>query len=155
MQTKVMRYQIIKPVDCNWNELGDVLRNIQYETRQVLNKTIQLCWEWQGFSSEYKKVNDVYPKPNDILNYSLRGFCYDKISKEFTKLHTGNLSSTLARATQKWNTDLKEIIKGDRSIANFRADVPIDLHNKSIKLIIDNNDYFVIMSLISSKYNKI
>jgi hypothetical protein len=53
--TKVMRYQIIKPVNDSWDVFGKVLREIQRETRTALNKTIQLCWKWQRFSAEYKE----------------------------------------------------------------------------------------------------
>lgn len=154
MSTKVMRFQIIKPVDCDWNELGKILRDIQFETRQVLNKTIQICWEWQGFSSDYKKRYEVFPQPKDVLHYTLSGYCYSRISKDYTKLQTGNLSSTITRATQRWKTDLTDILKGIKSISNFRADVPIDLHNKSVHLFKEGEKYFANLSLLSKTYMK-
>jgi len=50
-----MRFQIVKLVNL-WDVIGKILREIQRETRTALNKTIQLCWEWQGFSAKYKKL---------------------------------------------------------------------------------------------------
>lgn len=76
---KVMRYQIIKPLDVSWDEFGKVLRSIQKETRKVLNHTINLCWEYQGFSSEYKEVKGIYPVKREILNYSsMHGYAYSR-----------------------------------------------------------------------------
>jgi putative transposase len=69
MTTKVMRYKIIKPINCEWKLLGKVLRDIQYDTRHILNKTIQCFWEWQWFSSDYKKQYGLSIKSSDISSY--------------------------------------------------------------------------------------
>jgi len=148
-----MKYQIIKPIDSDWNTFGKVLRDIQFDTRQIMNKTIQLCWEWHGFSADYKAANEVYPKARDILGYSgIDGYCYDKLKSVFTKHNTGNLTTSINKAVQRWKTDLKEIILGNKSIASFRSNVPIDLHNKSISLTKDGSNYYADLSLASKTY---
>lgn len=149
-----MKYQIIKPIDSDWNTFGKVLRDIQYDTRQIMNKTIQLCWEWYGFSAEYKAVHEVYPNTREILGYSgIDGYCYDKLKSIFTKHNTANLTTSINKAVQRWKTDLKDIISGNKSIANFRSNVPIDIHSKSITLIKDDC-YYVSLSLVSNSYKK-
>ena len=47
-----MRYRIIKPVDCDWGEFGKILRDLQYKTKHILNKTIQYAWEYDNFSAD-------------------------------------------------------------------------------------------------------
>ena len=31
----------------------EILREIQYEVRQIANKTVQMCWEWQGIAQSW------------------------------------------------------------------------------------------------------
>lgn len=151
LPTKVMKYQIIKPVDCEWDVLGKVLRDIQYDTRQIMNKTIQLCWEWQGFSSEYKLKFETYPKPREVLGYSgLDGYCYDRLKTVFPRLNTANLTTSIRKAVQRWKTDNKEILTGAKSIANYKANVPIDLHNNSLSVYKDKDSYYAKLSLAST-----
>jgi IS605 OrfB family transposase len=153
--TKVMRYEVIKPLDCSWKELGDILFNIQGETRNALNKTIQYCWEWAGFSADYKAKNNEYPNPKNIIGLSgVSSLAYQKLSALYTKPNTGNLSMSIRKACQRWNTDLKEILRGDKTVPNFRKDCPIDLHNKNISIFYNMQDgrYFVNLSLLSNSY---
>ena len=153
--TKVMRFQIIKPLDCEWDLLGQVLREIQYETRQILNKSIQLSWEYNGFSNDYKKIHGDYPKSKDILNYSnIFGYAYNKLKQEYIKLNTGNLSQTIKRGTDKFKSDMADILKGNKSIPNFKKNCPIDLKSKSIQIYKEEDSYMANISLISNNYKK-
>lgn len=152
---KVIRYQIIKPMDATWKEFGDILYALQKDTREVMNKSIQLCWEYSGFSAEYKKVNEVYPKAKDILKYAgVDGYCYDQLKYEYNKFNSSNYTCTVIKATERWKNDLKEILRGNKSIASFRKDMPLDLHNKSLTLRKEDNSYYINLSLISNTYKK-
>jgi IS605 OrfB family transposase len=155
MATKVMKYQIIKPIDCDWDMLGRILRDIQYDTRQIMNKTIQLCWEYQGFSADYKNAYGVYPKASEIFDYkTLDGYCDKVIREQYTRLYTANLSTTLRKAIKRWKTDLPELTRGQKSIASFKADIPIDLHNKSITVECEGKNYYAVLALASNSYKK-
>jgi hypothetical protein len=35
-----MRYKIIKPVDCDWKDFAKMMRELQQETRAIMNKTV-------------------------------------------------------------------------------------------------------------------
>lgn len=153
--TKVTKIQIIKPIDCDWQLFGKILRDIQYETRLILNKSTTLAWEWEGFSSEYKLKHNEYPSTKDILNYSnVMGYAYDKLKNIFTKLNTGNLSQTIKRATDKFKTDRTEILKGNKPPSTYGKDQPIDIKSSMIQLTNDNNAYYANLSLISNSYKK-
>lgn len=155
LPTKVMKYQIIKPDDCEWSVLGKVFRDIQYDTRQIMNKTIQLCWEWQGFSSEYKLRYETFPKTREVLGFSgLDGYCYDRLKTIFPRLHTANLTTSIRKAVQRWKTDYKEILSGAKSIASYKANVPIDIHNNCISVYKEKDVYYTKLSLISTSLKK-
>ena len=152
---KTMRYQIIKPLDCDWKQFGQILRDINYETRQILNKSIQFAWEYEGFSSDYKKKFDKYPKTKDFLNYaSVHGYAYNKLKSEYIKLNSGNLAQTIKRATDKFKSDRLDILKGNKSIPNFKKDCPIDVVKSSIQIYYEDKSYMANLSLISNHYKK-
>ncbi|MGG0939209.1 transposase [Brevibacillus centrosporus] len=157
--TKVMRYQIIKPIDDDWNTLGEVLRTIQRETRTALNKTIQLAWEWQGFSSSYKEIHGTYPMPRDILEKKKGGnvgsidhFAYDNLKDECRHIYTTNLVQTIKRAADRWKTDVKDILRGDKSIPTFKKDCPLDIVPQAFSLIKEESNYILQASLIGKTY---
>ena len=152
---KIMRFQIVKPVNDSWEEVGQVLRDLQYNTRKMMNKTIQLCWEYHNFSSDYKAKYGMYPDMKEVLGYKMiNAYCSNRLKNEFNKIPSDIRDTTIMNTTKKWKSDLKEVMLGDRSIPNFRKDVPIDLHNRSIKVTKDNNDYVFRLSLLSEGYKK-
>lgn len=152
---KAMRFEIIKPMEMEWEDFKKILYDLRYETRAVLNKSLQYCWEYEGFSSDYKSKFDNYPKPQDVIGYKMIfGYIYSKISKDFTKPQTSSLSQTIKRATDKWKLDKKHILVGDKSIASFRKDIPIDIVSKSIKIYNEDSKYQANLSLLSTEYRK-
>lgn len=154
--SKVMKYEIIKPVDIDWNVFESVLRELQFETKNLMNKTIQLCWEWQGFSSDYKKENGEYPKLENHTKYkAITGFVYDRMKTQYNKFNTGNMSISIKSATDKWKSDLKDILRGEKSIPSYKKNVPIDIHGNSIKIKEVNKGGAILqLSLISSTHKK-
>lgn len=154
--TKVMRYQIIKPVGDNWNTLGEVLRTIQRETRTALNKTIQLAWEWQNFSSDYKDQHGTYPKPRDILEKkkggtvgSLAHYAYDRLKIECSRINTQNLIQTIKRADENWKADVKDILRGEKSIPVFKKDCPVYVVSQAFSIRKEPKGYVMQTSLMS------
>lgn len=55
--TKIVKlYLISEQIDKDGNrvdykEINSILWNLQKQTRDIKNKTVQLCWEWMNFSS--------------------------------------------------------------------------------------------------------
>jgi IS605 OrfB family transposase len=155
MPTQVVKLQIIKPTDCTWEILGKVLNELQYETRQILNKSVQLAWEYQGFSSDYKEKYGQYPKTKDILGYSnIHGYIYNQLTEKYKAINKGNMSQTIKRVTDKWKNDIKKILKGEISIPSYKKDTPIDIISNNIQIIQESNDYYVNLSLIGNEYKK-
>lgn len=135
--TKVVKVYLISKVlnkdgeKVEYENVCNILWQLQYETRQLKNKAVQLCWEWNNFQSDYYKENGSYPKDKDILNYSLSGYVYDRL-KDLTILNSGNLSATFQETIKAFKNNKADIIKGNKSIINYKTNQPIDLHNKSI-----------------------
>lgn len=152
---KVMKYQIIKPMDIDWKTLGNIFYTLQRETRDIRNKTSQLCWEYMGFTSDYKQKYDEYPKAKEVLGYSnMMGYVYNKLKDIYDKGNSGNRSVSIKDVADKWRSDTKEILRGDKLPPQYKKDVPIDVANKSIMIIKEDGNYYVNLSLLSNPYKK-
>ena len=80
-----------------YKDVCKMLWALQDQTRAIKNKTIQLAWEWNGFSSDYKAKHGVYPNQKDVLNYVFSGYAYDRL-KEESDMNTSNFTCTIRAA---------------------------------------------------------
>ena len=154
------------PLICNqYNRNGDLvdykdvyklLWNIQKQTREIKNKTIQYCWEFYNFSSDYYKTSGLYPKDKDTLGYTLTGFIYDKFKTGNTDMHSSNSSTSIRDACAAFNNAKTDFMRGDKSIISYKSDQPIDLHNKCIKIQFKDNTFYIGLKLLNiSAYKKL
>lgn len=131
-----------------YNDICKILWELQKQTREIKNKTIQLCWEYYNFRSDYYEKFQEYPKEKDILSYTLRGFVYDRFKTGYD-LYSGNCSTTTEEAIKEFKNSLSDVRKGTKSIINYRSNQPLELHKDAIKLQKEKEDYFVKLSLLN------
>lgn len=136
-----------------YKDICKILWTLQEQTRAIKNKTVQLLWEWNNFSSDYKKEHGEYPKEKDILNYSFNGFAYDRLKHE-SDMNTANLACALREAQKQFKAHLKDYIKGDRSILEYKSNQPLELHNKAIKLDYENKQFIFSLGLCNKGFAK-
>ena len=140
--------------EIHYSDVCKILWHLQDETRSVKNKTIQLLWEWNNFSSDYKKQFEVYPKPVDITNYKMiSGFIYDRIKNEYN-LYSGNFTTTIRNAEAQFKTGYTDYLKGSKSIIEYKNNQPLDLHNKAITLTYENGKFIFNLALLNRKSAK-
>ena len=137
-----------------YKDICRILWDLQKITREIKNKSVQLCWEWQGFASDYKKQTDNYPKDKDVLGYTLAGYIYDKTKD--SELITSSVSTTENLVIKAFNNDKKQILKGEKSILSFKENQPIDLHGNAIRLKYNETDknFYFSLSLLSKSGRK-
>lgn len=150
---KVVRIPLISNNPIDYQEINKILWKLQDQTRVIKNKTIQYAWEWNNFAADYKKEYGSYPDLKELLNYSFSGYVYDKLKAD-SDLNTSNLTCTIRAAEAQFNAAVKDYVKGDRSIQEYKANQPLELHNKTIKLEYDNNNFFFKLSLCNKNYAK-
>lgn len=157
--TKVVKLYLISSQqdkdgnDVDYHQVNKILWSLQDQVREIKNKSIQYCWEWAGFSSDYNKRNGEYPKEKDILNYSLSGFVYDKFKKGYD-LYSCNVSCATRDACTAFSNAKKELYKGTKSVINYKSNQPIELHNKSIALSYENKMFYVSLKLLNREGSK-
>ena len=116
--TKIVRVPLICATvnnngeEVDYKKVNEILWDLQRQTRDIRNKSLQYAWEWLGFSNDYKEQYEEYPKEKDFLNYTLSGYVYDKLksSGKYT-LYTSNMSSSSRDALAKFNGMKKEIFE--------------------------------------------
>lgn len=107
--TKIVRVPLICATvnnngeEVDYKKVNEILWDLQRQTRDIRNKSLQYAWEWLGFSNDYKEQYEEYPKEKDILNYTLGGYVYDKLksANKYT-LYTSNLSASSRDALSKF-----------------------------------------------------
>lgn len=136
------------PVD--YKTVCKILFDLQRQTRELKNKTIQLCWEWHQFSSDYYKKHEIYPKDKEILDYTLSGYIDSKLKLD-NDLYSGNCSTTIRMACKEFNNAKLEILKGQKSMISYKQNQPLEIHNKAISLeYSENHEWFVSLALLKT-----
>ena len=155
MTTKVMKYEIIKPIDIDWKLAGEIFNKLQYQSYLLANKTIQMFWDFQNLSFTYKERFGKYLNMKDIPNKytSIEGDISSQLRNQFINLPSGTFDSVVIKAKNKWNQHKLEILKGSESMVNFKRSFPICLRDRQIKIIKnDENTYILRLSLLSKEY---
>jgi len=141
----------------DYKTVNEILLGLQRATREIKNKTIQLCWEYEGFSSDYKEKYGIYPNKKDVLGYTLiKDYIYNQLKDKYC-VYSSNLNMSIRETCIKFKNDSKEITAGMRSIASYKSDQPLDLHTDAIKLGFDGAEYWCELGLLNKsgkkKYN--
>lgn len=152
--TKVVKIYLISKVAHNdgsevkYPDVCHILWDLQKNTRMIKNKTVQKCWEWHNFQSDYNNVFCEYPKDKDVLKRTLSGFVYDELKFE-SKLNTGNFSTTTKDVCDHFKNNKSEYLKGEKSIVNYKKDQPLDIKSDSIALNYNDNKFFFELSMLN------
>ena len=140
---KVMKYELKYESGCaDFNEMQNELWKLQRQTREVMNRTIQLCYHWSYVQAEYCKqhgstLNPRDVKPCDVYETNAKNvdtYLYQLLRDEYPDFYTKNLNATLRKARQKYDALLFDIQKGNSSIPSFKKDQPLILENKAIHI---------------------
>ena len=138
----------------NYKEVNKILWTLQDQTRAIKNKTIQLAWEWNGFSAEYKAQHGVYPNQKEILNYVFSGYAYDRLKDE-SDMNTSNLTCAIRAAEAQFKANAKDYIRGNKSIMSYKSNQPLELHNRTISLEYRDNSYIFKLGLCNKPFAKL
>lgn len=136
-----------------YRDMCKMLWILQDQTRTIKNKTIQLAWEWNGYSADYKAKHGVYPNQKDILSYTFSGYVYDRLKDE-SNMYTGNLTCSIRAAEGQFKANAKDYIRGTKSIVDYKSNQPLELHNKAINLEYSDDAFIFKLSLCNKAFAK-
>ena len=140
--TKTVRIEILKPLNTDWETLGKILNDVQYETWKILNKSIQFCLNYSGFTKDFYKVFGKYPiDSKDRAGYfetkeeremykkdvfegklNIESLIDNSIKHKLKAIGGNNKQATIKYATDKWQEMVSDISKGKISAPTFKRD---------------------------------
>jgi len=172
MVTKVTKIEIVKPLDSNWNELGSILNDIQYETWRFSNKAMQMLWEFDGIGYEYfgqykeslnLKEKPLIKKDGKPLT-TIDNYIRSSLSNLTGKMNSLGETATIRNVFNRWKTDKADVNYGRVSVASYKRNIPIEISNVQMRTSSkdktpaiyknEKNYYNIDILLISQSYAK-
>ncbi len=151
---KVARFRLIcqqmdeAENEIDYKEIYRILWELQKQTRTIKNKCIQVCWDFTNRSLENHEVYGTYLNEKEEYGMTLRGRLNHLLGKG-SFLYSGNASATTDKAYAEFNAAKKDMLAGNRSILSYKKNQPLELHNKTIFLALENGTYYADLKLLS------
>jgi len=142
MTTKVVKIQVVKPLDDSWEVLGEVLHDIQYDSWRVSNKMVQGLWEYSHANFGYKeavgeylnlKEDKILPKGDGKVYFkNVLSDIKHKLKPEAYKLPGDGYDALGKMVKDVWDTRYQEMINGRESVVHFKRSIPIELNSRQM-----------------------
>lgn len=165
MITKVLKIEIKKPLNLEKSTFYQIMRDVQYNTRKMANRSLQMYWDFNNFNFSYKeRFGKYYFEENNKLpnNKKVDADIIEQTS-EFNKIMPSTMKDAIVRMVKlKWVNDLKDVSNANKSIASFdKKNLPIELHNKqfmdtkkNIRIYKEGKQYSTIINMLAKSYAK-
>lgn len=123
------------------------LFNVQRQVRAAKNIASSECYMDLLWKANEKQKNGEYPDEEEKYGVKFGQYLYSKIKNAIPDLQTGNVSTIQQSLTKKIKKDSKELLRGDKSISSFKKNQPIEIHNKNIRIDVNEKDICISLSL--------
>ena len=152
---KVMKYEIVCPVNSDWDTMGKYLRDVQYAVWKTSNISIQMMWDYQNFSFGYKTRFGKSLKFSDLgTGKSQSSDMYKKAIDDFPYASSSSLNMAVQKAGIRFNKMKPDILKGAVSIPSFKKDIPIPIRAPRTYITKEAGDYLIKFALLSQSFAK-
>lgn len=116
-------------------ELNKILKDIQYKTWLACNKALT-NWFYKDNIDLIQKDIGIKQEDKQFYGGSFENYLRKTIMKPIMQgIDSGNIGQTLQFVKKRYNTDKKEIFKGNKTLTNFKRDIPIFIHNRQYNII--------------------
>ena len=141
--TKVMKYTLRYVDGCgDFHQMQAALWSLQKQTREILNRTIQIAFEWDFRNREaFKKTGEYLDVCSETGYKRLDGYIYDCLKGDYPDFAGGNLNATIQTAWKKYGSSKKDVLTGKMSLPSYRSDQPILFHKSSVRLSAEKHGY--------------
>lgn len=157
MSTKVMKYEMQYVSGCqDFRHMQQLLWDLQRQTREIMNRTIQIAYHWDFLDGEHKRATG---ERLDVLKETgykrLDGHVYNQLKGDYAAFSGANLNATIQKAWQKYTSSKREVLRGDMSIPSYKGDQPILVNKKGMKITsISASKWTVEFTLFSQELKK-
>lgn len=116
-------------------EFNNILKDIQYKTWLGCNKALT-NWFYKDNNDLIQKYIGIEQKDKEFYGCSFENYLKQNLMKPIMNgIDTGNIGQTMQFVKKRYNTDKKEIFKGNKTLTNFKRDIPIFISNRQYNII--------------------
>ena len=153
---KAMKYELRYIEGFNdFHTMQENLWMLQKQTREILNKTIQILYNWDYNSKEQFRKTGIYPNVLENTGYkSLDGYIYDCLKPYYTDIKPDCMNAAIQKAYKKYKSSELDILKGTMSLPSYKNDQPILIPKKHVKIFIQNSTHIVTLKIFSESFIK-
>lgn len=154
--SKVMKYELTYLDGCgDFRNMQNELWALQRQTRELLNRTIQIAYHWDFTDNEqYRKTGQHIDVLKETGYKRLDGYIYDCLKTQVSNFASVNVNATIQKAWKKYKSAKAEVMKGSMSLPSYKKDQPLVLHAQSVKIVKDGNGITAQLTLFSSSHKK-
>ena len=157
--TKVMKYNLIYLSGAGeYHDFLDRFWEAQKKVREAMNKTIQICQNWDFQNQAEFKATGNYRNLLEITGFkTLDGYVYHQLSDELTEVMAATiLNAAIQKSYKKYKDSRKQVFTGEISLPSYKADQPVPLPKKNFEIQRDINSLKTLFScnLFSKKYSR-
>lgn len=146
--TQTMRFEIAFD-----KTLYELLDDITYAIWRVKNRATTIAYDWQQFSFSYNERYGEYPKEKNVIGVNLESDA-NRNTKDLAAFVASRISQDAAKkAVEKFKDMRTDILRGNKSIPNYRRDGSFPMRATGITHLVRVNSktYTVKLSLLSKE----
>ena len=158
---KVVKLQIVKPLNIEWKVLGEILNNVSHEQWKIKNACVNHMHAISGYSQLNYTLDNKFKlsaeTKKELLGGKYKseaGYVYDKVKELSVIGASSNVASMSSEVCAKYTKDYKLFLRGERAISGYKHNKSIYLKNASVKKVdkdLATGYYYVTLNLLSNK----
>lgn len=154
--SKVMKYELSYLDGCgDFQNMQKELWALQRQTREILNRTIQIAYHWDYTDREkFKKTGQHLDVKSETGYKRLDGYIYDELKEDVKNFASVNVNATIQKAWSKYKSSKTDVLRGDMSLPSYKSDQPLVLHGQSMRLSEGEDGVVMQATLFSNTYKK-
>lgn len=133
--TRVVKLQLAVVGDADKKKADwEFLRDLSYKTYRAYNQVVSFLWADFTFKNHLKEAgyDNIKEGLKNIYGKGEQAFSRSMIKEEHN-LPSGVADVVAQQASKYFKSDMKEVLRGDRSLRNYRRGVPIPFRVRNIK----------------------
>lgn len=141
--------------DLEYKDLCKELFEMQYLSAKASNLIMTYLYADKQQEFLMKDEGMDVPNPKEMYWKSRMTYLYDKMSEMMPGFYSANISQTRAFVENQFSKDIKKgLLKGNVSLANFRRDSALYIHNNAYSIFEKEKGLGVKISLFSRGKSK-
>ena len=135
----------------SYKDMCKELWGLQKQIRAAKNRAVSAIYQNIMWKMEQKRITGEYPDEQARYGCKLGQHVYSLMRREAPDIQTSNIATSQQILNQKIKKSGKEILRGDKSLECFKANQPIEIHNKSIRIVDENGEIGIGMALFATE----